>query len=56
MDMTNAIRVCTKNGGYKSCNKCPLYVVCSKTFETTEEWETAMENAAVEHLKKGDVK
>lgn len=51
MEMPNAIKVCKSVGGYEKCDKCPLYDVCCKDYPNTEEFEKAVESAAIEYLK-----
>lgn len=51
MEMPNAIKVCKSVGGYTECDKCPLYDVCCKDYPNTEEFEKAVESAAIEYLK-----
>ena len=51
MDMPNAIKVCRETGSYINCEKCPIYSVCSAEYQNTEEFEKAVENAAIEYLK-----
>ena len=51
MGMPNAIKVCQSVGGYKKCDKCPIYSVCRKDYPNTEEFEKAVEDAATDYLK-----
>ena len=51
METPNAIKVCKSVGGYTKCDKCPIYTVCCKDYPSTEEFEKAVEKAAIEYLK-----
>lgn len=51
MNMENATKICNSMGGYQNCDKCPIYSACSADYPNTEEFEKAVENAAIEHLK-----
>ena len=51
MEMPNAIKLCQKTDSFINCVKCPIYSVCCADYPNTEEFEKAVENAAIEHLK-----
>lgn len=51
MEMPNAIKVCRETGSFVNCPQCPLYDVCCKDYPNTEEFEKAVESAAIEYLK-----
>lgn len=51
MKTPNAIKVCNTVGGYLYCDKCPIFSACSANYPNTEEFEKAVENAAIEYLK-----
>ena len=51
METPNAIKVCKTVGGYIKCDKCPIYAVCCKDYPSTEEFEKAVEEAAIKYLK-----
>lgn len=51
MKMPNAVKICNETGGYQHCEKCPIYSVCMKDYPSTEEFEKAVESAAIEYLK-----
>lgn len=49
--MPNATKICNTVGGYQYCDKCPIYAVCCADYQNTEDFEKALENAAIEYLK-----
>ena len=49
--MENAIKLCEAVGGYQNCDKCPIYAVCAADYPNTQDFEKAIENAAIEYLK-----
>lgn len=51
MKTPNAIKVCHEIGGFMNCDNCPIYSVCEANYPNTEEFEKAVENAAIEYLK-----
>lgn len=51
MEMPNATKICNTVGGYQYCDKCPIYAVCCADYQNTEDFEKALENAAIEYLK-----
>lgn len=51
MQTPNAIKVCDETGGYLQCKICPIYSTCRKQYPSTEEFEKAIENAAIKYLK-----
>jgi hypothetical protein len=54
METPNANKICNDIGGYMYCKRCPLFSVCDAEYSCTEEFEKAIENAAIEHLKRKD--
>ena len=51
MQTPNAIKVCDETGGYLQCKICPIYSTCRKQYPSTEEFEKAIEEAAIKYLK-----
>lgn len=51
MEMPNAIKVCKETGSYIHCEKCPIYSACCADYPNTEEFEIAVENAAIKYLR-----
>ena len=51
MKMPNAVKICNSVGTYTRCNICPIYSVCVKDYNSTEEFEKAVEKAATDYLK-----
>lgn len=51
METPNAIKVCHEIGGFMNCDKCPIYSACEASYPNTEEFEKAIEKAAIEYLK-----
>lgn len=51
MEIPNANKICLATGGYLNCDKCPIFTVCCADYPNTEEFEKAIENAAIEYLK-----
>ena len=47
----NAIKICEKVGGYQHCNECPICAACCADYPNTEEFEIAVEKAAIEYLE-----
>lgn len=52
MEMPNAIKLCKETDSFMKCVKCPIYSVCCADYPNTEEFEKAVENAAIEYMKK----
>ena len=51
MQIPNAVKVCCETESYIYCEHCPIYSVCCADYSNTEEFEIALENAAIEYLK-----
>lgn len=51
MKTPNAIKVCKEVGGFTKCHECPIFSVCDAEYQSTEEFEKAIERAAIEYLK-----
>lgn len=51
METPNAIKICQEIGGFMYCENCPIYSVCEASYPNTEEFEKAIESAAIEYLR-----